>query len=357
MRWTYWALAALLFAACGPPKVSEIEGDPRRLEIAGLGNVHSRGVAVTGAGAFVAGYGGSELHGRLMLVDSDGSTTADATLPQLRQPDSVAACRFGDSGAALMRVTEGEGDEATTRVTLATLSATGEVVTQGAHSGGPATVRAADGTACGLCMYEAESGKLACLLEADSEPALWEPGALIDWRVLRAGERIVLVDWGVTGERIIVRIANLAVGEDFAWTQAYDIGRFPEYELLEEGAAVPMFTIEGDHILVTYLDGSGFDARAFYTRLPLDGTEVGEPTQIDTCPRGCIMRWSGLVDGTVWAWFDRNGVDRAVRFDAEEHTQYQFSAPHNTAYLGGGWFKLGLGDGVGDWFAVLKNEL
>ena len=360
---------ALIVSVCPSCKKDQDKayerGEAEVISVAGLHQIVERSIAVSPDRVIVAGFSGEGLSGRLIWAQPDGTILADHALEEVVRPSQVAACVDGEAGQALY-VAEVEGN---TRIRRAAISgdgtSPGSLTREWLDISDDVTVSAVRGSdaVCGLCIADNVAGQLHCqTASSNPDPTIWNTGRLARWQVLQAGDGLVLVDWGIDDDRwVTVRIAPLPTGEtqDFAWQYGYIVGQRPEISISEdEDMANPRFTATESVVFVAFVDHTEYYPRIFVQEFPLADDEPGEPVQIDDCRRTCDFRWFGSTSDTNWAWYNQGLYDFAVLLEhgSDSPRSFRFDAPRSAYPVTHELFKLGLGDDLGNWWAVFARE-
>lgn len=366
-RFLALALVATLSFSCKKDGETVYErGEAELISITGLRQTVERSIAVSADRVLVAGYSGEGLFGRLIWTERGGTVLADLAFEEVSRPSQVATCVAGDAGQALY-VVDVEG---TTRIRRAAITgdgtSPGSVTREWLDLGQDVTVAAVQGAGavCGLCVADNSNGQLYCQTSSsDPDPAVWQTGGLARWSVLQAGEGLVLVDWGIDEDRwVTVRIAPLPAdaGEEFTWQYGYIVGKRPQVSISEdESMASPRFNATGEVVYVAFLDHTEYFPRIFVQAFPLDGDEPGEPVQVDDCRTTCDLRWFGGIGDTNWVWYNQGFYDFAVSLDygSDDPASFRFDAPRSAYPVTSEFFKLGLGDELGNWWSVFAKEV
>jgi hypothetical protein len=124
----------------------------------------------------------------------------------------------------------------------------------------------------------------------------------------------------------------------------------------ERYLAHPRFVTMDDHIKVVFVDGTDWFTRLFIQRFPYANPIPRDPELIESCRGTCKVYWVGRLEGATWIWFQDEVADWAARIDdSGEHSRIDFTAPPNVEAIGGGLFKMGLGNDVANWWALLAH--
>lgn len=359
-----WALVATLLAwAPGCNRAShELEetGDSNEFQIDGLRSLIERVTVVSDARVLAVGRSGPRLRARILWADRSGEVLFDHELSQVERPEGFAGCIERDNADLLMTVANGEQTQVViARVRGDALAEPTEVVLD---SPGPVQLESVGGPSetCGLCLYQTASEQLTCRLGmGESQGTSWSTGALGHWEVLRVGERLILADWSADDEGwVTVRLGRLSSDGSFEWLQGYTVAQLPTITNPEEQAlAHPRFVASNDVVTVFFVDGTDWFTRLFVQRFPLDGEQPSEPVLLESCRGTCRVYWSERFDDATWIWYRDQTIDWAERIsDAGERSRSRFSPPPNVETLGRGLFKMGLGNDVANWWALLEYE-
>ena len=361
-----FALIACVFPSCKKDQDKQYErGEAEVIAIAGLRQTVERSIAASADRMIVAGFSGEALSGRLIWAQRDGTILADHALEEVERPSQVAVCVDGEAGQALY-VVDVEGRA---RIRRAAISgdgtSPGSLTREWVDISDDVTVSAVSGigAVCGLCIADNVGGQLHCQTDSSNpDPVTWNTGPLARWQVLRAGDGLVLVDWGIDDDRwVTVRIALLptTAPQEFSWQYGYIVGKRPEISISEdEEMANPRFTATESVVFVAFVDHTEYFPRIFVQEFPLDGDEPNEPVQIDDCRLTCDFRWFGSTGDVNWAWYNQGLYDFAVQLEhgSDSPESFRFDAPRSAYPVTHELFKLGLGDDLGNWWAVFAKE-
>lgn len=355
---------ALAIAMTGCKKEQSVDytrGDAEVVTVTGVRQLIGRQVAADDGAILSAGFSGLGAHGRVIWSQRDGSVLLDESFEEVVEPSQVATCVSGQMGQVAFAV-EHEGRTRIRRVALresdAAVTATREWVDIGA-SPQLGAIEGADAT-CGLCIHDPAGGQLHCQTSNDNpDPTTWETGTLARWSVHQSGDSFALIDWGIDEDRwVTVRIAPLTDGA-FEWAHGYIIGQRPEIPL--SGAEInsnPRFSFTGDDVLVGFVDDTEYFEHIYIQRFSLDGGEPNDPVRIDDCRQTCESRWFGIAGDAHWFWYNAGIYDIAVYmpFGSDERGEVRFDAQQSVLEVDEGLFKLGLGNQLGNWWAVFAQE-
>lgn len=360
LRFTALMLVAVvaLVPGCSKKANDAPRAPAHTVEVEGLHHLVGRAVASSDARLLVAGYSGEQLHGRFIWAQADGDVISDQNVPEVVRPTQVAACVDGEIGQVMFSAgVEGEAP----RARRVAITAGGDATREWVPLPEGAQLSAVDGAMCGLCLYD-PAGALSCQTSSDSpDPTTWQTGELATWSVLQSGDDLILIDWGVDDDRwITLRMAVLPVeaGAEFAWTRAHIIGQRPEVGVADTETHVnPRFVATDDGLTVTFVDSSQYFARIYIQDFPKTG-EPSEPLRVDDCNRTCELRWFGETDDVFWVWYNAGVTDVAVRIEPSAITweQFLFDAPGAAHPIANGLFKMGMGDRLGNWWAIFSQE-
>lgn len=359
-------LATAVLASCGKNQAASLgEGRPVTFEVAGLRSIIERHAAFAGDRLLVAGRAGRDLHGRMIWSGADGTVLQDVELNAIPRPDQVTACIEG-TNADIYWITQ-DADEYHLYMghirddqlidDVATLAPT-------ASSAQGWTVEAVTGLTdgCGVCLYDPTAGELTCRLGLEpAERRTWRTGPLGEWSVLQLGEALVVADWSADDEGwMTVRITPLTDTHpvEVGWLHSYVIGQLPKItDPAERPLAHPSFLPGSDNVKVVFVDGTDWFTRLFVQRFPMDNMIPSPPDLVESCRGTCKLHWVGDYDGFGWIWYEDQVGNWAVRIaDDGERARAAFTPPPNVQALAGGWFKMGLGNDVANWWALISYE-
>lgn len=368
------ALALGVAASCSKELV-EPTSDVATVEVPGLSGVQGQAVTVGETRVLSAGFAGPQLHGRLLWSDRDGNVLVDRELAAVVEPLEVATCVEGERGAALFATAgeppppAGEGSGAAVTPPPAgphyTVHRIG-VDDQGLSDAGaplwegPEAVHLRQLTGpsetCVLCAHRPTSGALTCQIGIDGVPATWRATGLGDWSIFEAGGRAMLFDWGVSEGRIIARYAHLdPANADPTWLGGYDLASYPTAWLAED-AGVLAYAVYGNDLVVGFLDGTPLENRVYVERLPLGGGELDEPAvMVDACAAECDLRWVAVEGGDLWVAYNLRNGGHVARVRGEDVETRALPIGARTHAVGGGFFRLGLSDTLGNWHALFRR--
>jgi hypothetical protein len=369
------ALLVVLASACSKEPV-EPTSDVATVEVPGLSGIQGQAVTVGETRVVSAGFAGPQLRGRLLWSDRDGNVLVDRELEGVVEPLDVATCVEGERGAVLFATVggpaspAGEGSGAAVTPPAAGgphyrvhrvgvddqgLSDAGAPLWEGPE---PVELRQLTGPSetCVLCARRPASGDLTCVVGLDAEPATWRASGLGDWSVFEAGGRAMLFDWGVSDGRIIARYAHLdRASAEPTWLGGYDLGTYPTAWLAED-ANVLGYAVFANDLVVGFLDGSPLENRVYVERLPLGGGEATEAAvMVDACAAGCDLRWVAVEGGDLWVAYERRDGGHVARVRGEEVETRALAIGARTHAVGGGFFRFGLSDTLGNWHALFRR--
>ncbi|MBN1947092.1 MAG: hypothetical protein JW797_15560 [Bradymonadales bacterium] len=361
-------LIALFLSTIGCDDKKEaalFEGEPLQIEIEGLRSLIERVVSASDSRILIAGASGPNLEGRLIWTDRSGTVLGDFNLEHIRQPQQMAACVEETAGHALF-VTEQEGIFRLHEVVIAGdhLQPQQQDAEWAGQQGGALQVGAIEGSGhgCGLCVYRLDEGQLRCQIDPPGGVRVWSTGPLAHWSVLWASDRLILADWSINPEGwIAVRLAALdsTTGEDgFQWLHSYRVGGLPPL-LRDEGQRElqPRFVPAENRIAVVFIDGTEWFTRIFLQHFPLDSSVVTEPMEIESCRGTCDVTWASFSDGVIWIWYSDRSGSWAERIDMDGgRSRLRFNPPPDVVPVGSGLFKMGLGNTLANWWAVVSNR-
>jgi hypothetical protein len=359
MKLVVIAAIALLGTACERQKASDLgAGEAVEITVVGLRSVIDRSVSVGEQRVLVAGKAGHDLEARLIWANRDGSIVHNMPLPGIVRAAAVESCVDGERGGAIFL----HGDDSA-QTTTVVVNDTGveRSSTQHTTDVGHISIRAVGGPAsrCGFCVAQAVDGTLTCQFDiANPAVSSWNTGLLGQWIAIQTDEKLVVADWRVGDEGwITVRMGDAEFGEagGFQWRLGYIVGRLPDFT--EEGLREelrPHLVAEDDHIEVVFVDGTEYYTRLFVQAFPFDATEPDEAAHLEGCQGTCDILWAGRESGATWVWYREGHINWAERLGSgSERQRGRFFPPSNAQPLGNGFFKMGLGDLLGNWPAVL----
>jgi hypothetical protein len=358
-------LVATGSTACDKDDVSSLgEGESIAIEVDGLRGIIERHAAAAGDRIMVAGRTGRDLHGRLIWASTAGDVLIDHELAGIDRPEDVTACIDGQD-ADVYWVPHGHDRLYRTRIRGDALLDAGDSPTPMLTSEGRLSVGAVVGLqeGCGVCMFDAHNGNLVCQLGLDpTEPRGWQTGELGEWSVLSMGDGLVIADWGADEDgKITVRMAPLDDGhpQQDGWLHSYQVGQLPSIlDPAEHGVADPSFVPAGDHVKVVFVDGTDWFTRLFVQRFPMTQPLPQPPDLLQSCRGTCKIRWTGVYDDSAFIWYEDQNGDWAISIDdGWEGAREQFAPPPNVEALAGGFFKMGLGNEVANWWGLVTYEV
>jgi hypothetical protein len=214
---------------------------------------------------------------------------------------------------------------------------------------------------CGLCVFVDELGEISCQFDmSSSERHSWSTGALGHWTVMQAGSQHLLADWSANAAGwVLVRIGSLDLASaEVEWLHGYEVAQLPQLADAEDrGQAWPRFVPAEDQVHVFFVDGTEYFTRIFARIFPIEsGSSPRTAEQLEACRGTCDLNWAGLIDGVTWAWYTDEATDYLERLNPDgSHSRVSFEAPDDVEQLGAGLFKLGLGNTIGNVWAVVER--
>ena len=355
-------VVAMAMTACKKDQsVAYTRGEAEVVTVEGVRQLIARDVAADAGTILSAGFSGIGAQGRVIWSQRDGSVLLDESYEEIVEPSQVATCVSGQMGQVAFAV-ESEGRTRIRRVALNEANGTVTARREWVDLGTSPQLGAidGDGAVCGLCIHDPDGGQLHCQTSNDNpDPTSWETGALARWSVHQSGESLALIDWGLDGDRwMTVRIAALTDGP-FEWAHGYIIGKRPEIPLSgNEINSNPRFSFTGEEVVVGFVDDTEYFPHIYIQRFPLAGGEPTDPLRIDDCRQTCESRWFGIAGDAHWFWYNSGIYDIAVYMPlgGDSRGEVRFDAQQSVLPIDDGLFKMGLGNQLGNWWAVFVQE-
>lgn len=341
-------------------------GQPVEFEVEGLRTLIDRTGFSHGERLLVVGNFGPDLQGRLFWADSSGSPLADQVFPSIPRSNQFAACLSASNANVLFANDENGGTEiyeVQIREDQIVSDPPSEPTFDFTETLALTSI-AGNSDDCGICTYDAASGVLTCRVGLDTQQqTVWNVGPLGNWTVQFSSLGLVLADWASDeGGQVTIRATLLPASDadEITWIHAYIVGTAPALGDAEPSPDTePRFIVDGPNLLVFFIDGTQWFTRVFWQSFPMFEHQLpNQAVLLESCRGSCQIRWVGLYEGAVWIWYRDEFEQWAERIGSgEERGRLPISPSAAVTPIGGGLFKLGLGNELANWWELTVMEV
>lgn len=342
-----------------------ITGQPVEFEIEGLRTLIDRIGFSHGERLLVVGNFGPDLQGRLFWADSLGAQLVDQVFESVPRSSQFAACLSGSNANVLFANDEDGGTEIfeiQIREDQIVSGPPQEPTFDFVETLNLSTIGGISDD-CGICYHDAASGALTCRVGLDTQQqTVWNVGPLGTWSVQFSSLGLVLADWAPNDEgQVTIRATLLPEGDadEITWIHAYIIGAAPALgEAQPSPDAEPRFVVVGPNLLVFFIDGTQWFTRVFWQSFPMFEHQLPDQARLlESCRGSCQIRWVGLYEDEVWIWYRDEFEQWGERIGTgEERTRLAITPSSAVTPIGGGLFKLGLGNELANWWELTVME-